>query len=89
MGALILAVFFNPKKKKVILIKIPKNPTQKISIPFLKLKEEKDLHANGKKINEATKNRIKAKVNGGIFCKAYLKIGEAPPQIILLIIKAK
>lgn len=36
----------------------------------------------------AKKNRMNARVNGGIFTNANLKIGEAAPQIILAIIKA-
>jgi hypothetical protein len=47
------------------------------------------LIAKGTKINPAKKKRIKANVNGGISVRANLKIGEAIPQIMLVMIRAR
>lgn len=47
------------------------------------------IQPKGNKIKPAKKNRIKARVNGGIFCKANLNIGAAAPQIRLVIIRAR
>jgi hypothetical protein len=73
----------------VILIKIPKKATKKISNHRLEEIFSQFLIANGKKINPAKKKRLKAKVNGGIFSKANLNTGEAAPQIMLVMIKAR
>ena len=42
----------------------------------------------GRKIREAKKKRMKARVKGGIFVRAYLKIGDAAPQIVFAIMRA-
>ena len=67
---------------------MPKNATRKTS---KNLFFDKFCHlekAAGKNIIEAKKNLINARVNGGIFSRANLKIGEAAPQIMLEMIKA-
>src|SRR3990172_8610554 len=49
---------------------------------------EKGFETKGKRIRDAAKKRIKASVNGWILVSAYLKMGEAAPQIILAVIRA-
>ncbi len=90
MGALMLGAFCKPKKKKVILTKMPKNEpraifNQSLKEIFLRL----TFKIKGINRKDAKKNLIKAKVKGGILVRANLKIGEAAPQIALVIIKAK
>ncbi len=74
-----LSVFFSPKKKKVILIKIPKKPVKKISNQLLLSIFCRCLKTMGINSKEANRKRIKAKAKGGIYPKANLNIGDAPP----------
>jgi hypothetical protein len=89
IGALILSVFCIPRKKKLILMLMPKKaPSNNInqSLPDILCQ---CFIPHGKNKTAAPKKRINAKVNGGMLIRAYLNIGEAAPQITLVIIKAK
>lgn len=88
IGALIDGAYSKPKKKKAILRVMPKNDN-KISLSQSSLSIRKFRKLKGRRISIATKNLKKARVNGGIFCKAILNIGEAAPQIILAIMRAR
>ena len=89
IGTLILSDLGKPRKKKVIFKKVPTKPTKKISKNLFFDKNCHFINAIGERIREAKKNLINARVNGGMFFRANLKIGEAAPQIVLAIIKAK
>ena len=89
IGALILSVLTIPKKKKVIFIVIPKNPTSSILKNCFKDSLCQFFIAIGKNIRPAKKKRIKAKVKGGMLVRANLKIGDAIPQMMLAIIRAR
>lgn len=88
IGALMEGARDNPQKKKVILMVIPEID---INISCFQSVWPINLFfgRNGRSSNEAPKNLKNAKVKGGIFCKASLKIGEAAPQMILASIKAR
>ena len=88
MGALILSVFGKAKKKKEIFIVIPKKAPKQISNNCFRVTCCLRESANGRKMKAAKKKRMKASVKGGIFVRATLNIGEAAPQIILVIIRA-
>ncbi len=87
IGAFIDGAYFKPKKKKVILIVIPKKLSKNKSdqSAFLTLKS---LAQKGKSMRVAPKKRKKARVKGGIFWRASLKIGEAAPQMMLAKMRA-
>jgi len=86
IGALIDDASFRPKKKKVILAVIPAS-VRRTNFPQSFLSIAKVEQTKGKRIQEAAKKRKKARVKGGIFCKANLKIGAAAPQIRLATIR--
>lgn len=87
IGALMDGASLRPKKKKVIFMVMPLNDKRRIlSQSFFSI--HKLFTAKGKSIIVAPKKRRNAKVKGGIFSKASLKIGEAAPQIMLAVIKA-
>ena len=88
IGALMDGARSRPKKKKLILIVIPKresksNGPQSLRL-ILRLPEIK-----GNRISAPIKKRRKAKVKGSILVRDHLKMGEAAPQIMLAKIKAK
>lgn len=88
MGALIEGESLSPKKKKEILIVIP-NKEKRITFAKSSFLIQRWEVAKGKRRSEAPKKRRKARVKGGIFCKASLKIGAAAPQMMLATISAR
>jgi hypothetical protein len=88
MGALILSVFGSAKKKKEMFMVIEKNAPRQISNNCFFVREYFLNKIKGRNNSAAKKKRMKARVNGGIFSNANLKIGAAPPQIMFVMIKA-
>lgn len=67
----------------------PKKPTKIICQKFFQVILCGLNKTKGIKTNEAKKKRINAKVNGGILVRASLNMGDAAPQMMLAIIKAR
>ncbi len=89
IGALILVVFASPRKKKEILIEMPKNAAKQILNKSLSVIGFQYLITKGSMIIAEKKKRINARVKGGMLVRANLKIGDAIPQIIFVMIIAK
>lgn len=87
IGTLMLAVYGNARKKKVIFKVIPKIAAM-IRVGKCSRLIRSLLYVNGNSKYAAMKKRKKARVNVPIFSKDHLKIGEAAPQMILAIISA-
>lgn len=88
MAALMEGESRNPRKKKVMLKVTPERPKRRTFGISALSTLRKSLAMKGKRSSAAKPKRQKAKVKGGILVSDHLKIGEAPPQMILAMIRA-
>jgi len=91
IGALMDSVILRAKKKNMIFMVTPKSEYKIIPLRFSFIFFEffKSLYTKGKSIKVAIPKRKNARVNGGMFCRENLNIGEAAPQMIFAIINAR
>ena len=87
MGALILAVSWSPKKRRVIGSVTPTSDNV-IRYGTSSRAIFKRWMTKGKSTSPPTKSRKKENVNGTMSSSDHLKIGNAAPQIIFAIISA-
>ena len=89
IGAFMLFVFGRARKKKEILIVMLKKAPKHISNSCFRVIFNFFKEIKGRKSKAAKKKRMNANVKGGILVSASLKIGEAAPHMILVIMSAK
>lgn len=83
-----LSVFGRARKKKEMLTVIEKKPPKHISNNCRQVRVYFLKRIKGRKSSPAKKNRIKARVKGGMLVRASLKMGAAAPQMIFVIMRA-